>query len=444
MCQPSKEELNSWTMLMMQKNSIRRTTSSKFAYTGPEYRLLTMRIAHISIYLCTAVLLQSISLGLSFSAPVCPKVSPATGLPNMFYTWKEDQQIRYQSCGPKDGEPVVLVHGLFVNSDHWRKSLKALGDAGYHAYALDLWGSGWSDKPPSNSQVAQRCNGENGRFDETRPDVLLNIPLGTTGGKRKRICNIELRHPTGSPYNFFTWSELLTDFCRDVVLKEDHDHTDVTLVANSIGSITCQQAIIDTPDLYKGVFVICPNFRELHSAEVPVATVSMPLVRQVQRLLREYGQVAFDALAKPDTVKQILKEPYAVQEAVDDTLVKVLLDPLLTEGASKVVFDTLSYSAGPLPEQQLAMFPENKPVWICYGKSDPWTPSARVEALLEHDCVEKVTGWEGVGHCPHDEAPELVHPMLFDFLNRMKEKDSGKAPVKQEEVQRDAKPYFIS
>ena len=34
-------------------------------------------------------------------------------------------------------------------------------------------------------------------------------------------------------------------------------------------------------------------------------------------------------------------------------LVDVLLTPLLTEGASDVVFDTLSYSAGPLPEQLL-------------------------------------------------------------------------------------------
>ena len=30
----------------------------------------------------------------------------------------------------------------------------------------------------------------------------------------------------------------------------------------------------------------------------------------------------------------------------------MLLTPLLTEGAADVVFDTLSYSAGPLPEQQ--------------------------------------------------------------------------------------------
>ena len=149
----------------------------------------------------------------------------------------------------------------------------------------------------------------------------------------------------------------------------------------------------------------------------------MPVLRQVQRLLRsQYGQKLFDAAATPKTVKQILMEPYAVTSAVDDTLVEVLLDPLLTPGASKVVFDTLSYSAGPLPEQQLQSnsFPSNIPVWIGYGLDDPWIPGPRVEALQQYEPVQRVQGWPGVGHCPHDEAPEIVHPMVLEFLDHLK------------------------
>jgi pimeloyl-ACP methyl ester carboxylesterase len=357
---------------------------------------------------------------LSFTHPVPPAISPATGLPNQLYEWKEHQQIRYQQAGPEHGEPIILVHGLFVNSDHWRKTLKALGDEGYHAFALDLWGCGYSDKPPSHSAVAQAVNGENGRFDESHPSILRHVELGTAGGVKTRIVDVELKHPLGSPYNFYTWSSLVSDFCKDIVLKDDTEHSSATLVCNSIGTITALQAVLDTPDLYKGVFVISPNFRELHSAEVPISTVTMVVIRAVQSLLRRYGQVAFDALAKPDTVRSILEVPYAVRSEVDDTLVQVLLDPLLTEGASKVVFDTLSYSAGPLPENQLATFPKDKPVWIGYGEADPWTPGARVRALQKYPAVECVQSWPGVGHCPHDEAPEQVHPLLFQFLDRLK------------------------
>lgn len=139
-------------------------------------------------------------------------------------------------------------------------------------------------------------------------------------------------------------------------------------MSNSIGTSSALQAVIDSPEKYTGVCVVTPNFRELHSAEIPLPQFSMPLVRSIQKSLREKGQGLFNLLATPKTVKEILKEPYEIESAIDDTLVNVLLDPLLLPGGSQVVFDTLSYSAGPLPEQQLDMFPIQKPVWISYGK----------------------------------------------------------------------------
>jgi len=356
------------------------------------------------------------------SFPACPPVSPVTGLENRFYEWKHGQRIRYQRTELKPGaEPVLLIHGLFVCSDHWRHTLKGLDEAGYNAYAIDLFGCGYSDKPPAASELAQKCNGENGRFDDdNHPSILSKIPLGSLkGGPQNRIVDVDLRHPLGSPYNFYTWANQIVDFCQDVVLQDDKQHKQVSLVCNSIGTISSFQACMDQPDLFKGVFVVCPNFRELHSAEVPYAKYLMVVLRAVQKLLRERGQVVFDALAKPDIVKEILKVPYAVDAAVDDQLVKVLLDPLLTEGSSQVVFDLLSYSAGPLPEQQLRQFPEGIPVWIVYGDQDPWTPGPRVEALANYPAVEKVVSLSRVGHCPHDESPETVNPLLIEFLQRL-------------------------
>ena len=213
----------------------------------------------------------------------------------------------------------------------------------------------------------------------------------------------------------FRWAEQLADFARDVVKPSDGK---VTLVCNSIGTISSLQAAIDQPKLFDSVFVINPNFRELHIAESP--RLIQPAVRVVQRLLRENGQALFDALAKPETVKTILKEPYAVTEAVTDELVDVLLTPLLLPGSADVVFDTLSYSAGPLPEQQLQDSAlSTTRVEVCFGEKDPWTPLTRVKALTRFDSVRRVTAIPGVGHCPHDEAPELVNPLVTDFVRRV-------------------------
>lgn len=361
---------------------------------------------HLPLLAVLACFAFTATLANAYSPVLPPKTSPATGLANNMYNWKQDQQIRYQVDGPEDGLPVVLVHGLFVNSDHWRKTLKDLASQGYRAYALDLWGCGYSSKPPAMSAEAQSVNGENRRFEQPLENAVLldailqQVELGTAGGKDTRMADIELRHPCKSPYNFYTWGDLIADFTQQVIqpaCPSSMQDKSVSVVCNSIGTISSLQAVLDQPDLYKGVFVIAPNFRELHSAEVAFPKLFMPLIRQVQALLRNKGQSLFDSLAKPDTVKQILMEPYKVSSAVDDTLVQVLLDPLLTPGASDVVFDTLSYSAGPLPEHQLSVFPKDKPVWVCYGRDDPWTPAGRVEALKKFPSVEVVEAFGGVG-----------------------------------------------
>mmetsp|Transcript_1253 Transcript_1253/g.1526 ORF Transcript_1253/g.1526 Transcript_1253/m.1526 type:complete len:469 (+) Transcript_1253:83-1489(+) len=387
-----------------------------------------------------------------------PPISPATNLENQIYIWR-NHQVRYQVAHPSGTSGskgnVILIHGLFVNSDHWRYTLKGLSEAGYTAYAIDLLGNGYSSKPNPNDEISKRlvCGESNGRFTSEAEKTKRNVTLGTASGNTRIAKEIDLIHPCQSPYNFFTWSEQVADFTRDVVLKASSSSQagvgvgavaeveKVTVVANSIGTITAFQSILDNPTLYNGAFIVNPNFRELHSAEVPLSDLSMPLIRQVQSLLRSKGQSVFDALAKPDTVKQILMEPYAISEAVDDTLVNVLLTPLLTPGASDVVFDTLSYSAGPLLEQQLREEGFAKvPVWITYGSKDPWTPPARVESLVDIDSVEKVIRLDGVGHCPHDEAPHLVNPLLLEFMDRIKDTTGSSTST---DKKTDDVPYFL-
>ncbi len=91
--------------------------------------------------------------------------SPATSLPNLVYRWR-GHDVRYQAAGPADASrTVLLVHGLFVNSDHWRRTLAGLRDAGdVRVYAPDLLGSGWLSKPGRDDPTARMANGENGRF----------------------------------------------------------------------------------------------------------------------------------------------------------------------------------------------------------------------------------------------------------------------------------------
>jgi len=314
------------------------------------------------------------------------------------------------------GPSVLLEHGLFVNADHWRRNLPALAEAGFRVFAIDLLGYGYSSKPAPCSEEARAISGERGR-DLGAPEVELG-----TGDGGRRVANVPQAHPLGSVYNFFTWSEQLVDFAKEVMASER-----VTLVSNSIGSISCLQAAVDQPALVDGVLIVNPNFRELHVAEQP--ELLQPVTSFIQGALRENGQPLFDALANPETVKQILKEPYHDPAQVTDELVSVLLQPLLAEGSADVVFDTLSYSAGPLPEQLLQDPRLQVPVWVCWGEEDPWTPNARVKALGRFGPVERVLGLPGIGHCPHDEAPEVVNPLIVEFVRRVSSEPTPAAAV---------------
>lgn len=175
------------------------------------------------IFCCLIALVEV----LSFSAP---DFSLATNCKNEFFSWKQ-QQIRYQQAGPKSGPPVLLVHGLFVNSDHWRKTIQGLSEAGCHVFAIDLLGYGYSSKPKIGSADADAVNGENGR-----PHVAKNVVLGSADGRSTRIKDIDLKHPTQSPFNFYTWGSLIGDFTKEVIAKDG-----VCLVGNSIGCISVLQ-----------------------------------------------------------------------------------------------------------------------------------------------------------------------------------------------------------
>ena len=113
---------------------------------------------------------------------------------------------------------ALLIHGLFVNTDHWHRTINELGDSGYRTYAIDLLGSGYSSKPNAYSVEAMILNGENGRFDRVpgrkeaenlgdlyfggekkqHQPILENVKLGTDSGGRRVATRLDLRHPLQS------------------------------------------------------------------------------------------------------------------------------------------------------------------------------------------------------------------------------------------------------
>ena len=293
-------------------------------------------------------------------------INPNT--PIKTWMWR-DFPIAYQSQGDK-GPAVVLIHGFGASSGHWRKNLPVLGK-NCRCYAIDLIGFGASAKPTPKLEIE---------------------------------------------YTFETWGQQIADFCREVV------GSPAFLVGNSIGCIVAMQAAVDHPDIALGVAMLNCSLRLLHDrkrAKLPwYRRMGAPMVQGLLSI-KWIGQLFFGQLAKPKVVRNILSQAYRNPEAVSDELVDLLMAPAADVGAVDVFVAFTRYSQGPLAEDLLPLLP--CPAIFLWGTDDPWEPIDLGRELAEYPQVEKFVPLEGVGHCPQDEAPELVNPILLDWITEKAE-----------------------
>ncbi len=61
-------------------------------------------------------------------------------------------RLAYEVYGPEDGEPIILVHGILLNTHCNRDVAAWLSAEGYRVILLDLLGHGRSDKPVKASE----------------------------------------------------------------------------------------------------------------------------------------------------------------------------------------------------------------------------------------------------------------------------------------------------
>jgi pimeloyl-ACP methyl ester carboxylesterase len=257
---------------------------------------------------------------------------------------------------------IVLIHGFGASIYHWRKNISALAEVG-NVYAIDLLGFGASAKPTPGKEV---------------------------------------------DYLFETWGQQVVDFCREVVGGP------AILVGNSIGCIVAMQAAVMAPELVSGVAMLNCSLRLLHErkqAEQPFyKRIGAPILQGVLGN-QAIGHWFFQRLANPKAVKNILKQAYKRQEAVTDELVNYLLAPAGDVGAADVFLAFTRYSFGPLPEDLLPLL--QCPALVLWGKMDPWEPVEMGRSLFtQFPAVEQFEVLAGLGHCPQDEAPEVVNPLL--------------------------------
>jgi pimeloyl-ACP methyl ester carboxylesterase len=290
----------------------------------------------------------------------------ATPTANLTWMWR-GYQINYQTAGA-NGAAVLLIHGFGASVGHWRKNINVLAE-NCRCYAIDLIGFGASAKPQPSAEVE---------------------------------------------YTFETWAELVIDFCREVI------GSPTVLVGNSIGCIVALQAAVTEPKLFTGVAMLNCSLRLLHDRK----RVDMPFYRRwgtpiLQSILNipDIGKFFFKQLAQRRVVRKILLQAYHRPEAVSEELIDILMAPAADVGAADVFLKFTAYSWGPLPEDLLLQL--TCPAIAIWGAADPWEPIALGRELMNVPNVDEFVELPNVGHCPQDEAPELVNSILSSWIRKL-------------------------
>jgi pimeloyl-ACP methyl ester carboxylesterase len=241
------------------------------------------------------------------------------------------------------------------------------------------------------------------------------LGFGTSSKPPSRLFD-EPKRPGAACYSIDLWAEQVEAFISTIVGKP------VTLIGNSIGGVvalaTAARLEAQSKPARRVVLVDCAQraIDEKRLAEQPpLRRWGRPLLKALVKQ-RWITTPLFQSLINPGIIRRVLKSAYPSGANIDDQLIQLLLKPAMEPGASESFRGFINLFDDRIAPDLLKGL--TTPVEMIWGQNDPWEPIEEARKWCNFDCVERLDEIEGLGHCPHDEAPELVNPLLIGALGR--------------------------
>ncbi len=131
-----------------------------------------------------------------------------------------------------------------------------------------------------------------------------------------------------------------------------------------------------------------------------------------QRLL---SSNIFNIAAKPKFITKILKVAYPSGNNVDEELIDTLFKPTQSTGAPEAFRGFINLFDDYLAPNLLKEM--NTSVHLIWGEKDPWEPVKEAQKWFKtFECIKSLDVISDAGHCPHDEMPEKVNPILIKII----------------------------
>tara|TARA_B100000965_G_C19548012_1_gene738777 strand:+ start:557 stop:1456 length:900 start_codon:yes stop_codon:yes gene_type:complete len=287
---------------------------------------------------------------------------------NLKVAWKLEGQKQSSSIA------VLLIHGFGASKDHWRFNQKYIGSI-VPCYSIDLIGFG----------------------ESSQPNAVLSY-------EKKAVDSFK--------YCFDQWSQQIIDFCNQVIQKP------VILIGNSIGGVIALKASKSSSCKSEGVVLIDCAQRQMDDKRLAEQSIFMRFLRPViKTLVRQkfLSETLFRNAARPKFIEKILKIAYPTGNNIDTKLIELLFKPTQRSGAPEAFRGFINLFDDYLATDFFVTC--EQPIYLVWGEKDPWEPLEVAKHWLNtFDSIKSLDVISNAGHCPHDEMPEKVNPIIKKII----------------------------
>ncbi len=267
-----------------------------------------------------------------------------------------DGKTYYETDGPAKGTPVVLIHGFSMSSFIWDPTFAALAAAGFRVIRYDLYGRGWSDRP------------------ETRYDKAL--------------------------------------FVRQLAeLLDALKITQASLVSLSMGGVVAAEFAFRFPKRVQRLSFVDPAGFDL-GLPPAVKAVFWPGIGEL--LLGVMGRMGRQTL-----LESMLADFYQPTPEAVASFSQRYFEQMKYRGFKRALLSSLR--SGMLDED-LQLYERvgvgGKPVQLIWGEHDETVPFRHAQTFLALVPQAEFYPIPETKHIPHFDRPEVVNPLLVEFLGR--------------------------
>src|SRR3990172_3498047 len=285
----------------------------------------------------------------------CSTLSEPETLPKSIKSFYDHDGMKIHFKDAGKGRPLILIHGFGASMDTWRYLEGALKSA-YRLVPLDLKGHGLSDRPRDEHYSL-----------EDHAEVVMG-------------------------------------------LVEHLGLSNVVLVGHSLGSVIALVAALKaqkiSPDKVSGIVLLTGS----------LDPENLPLFL---RLLRfpTFGWLVMKLTTASFRTRLVLKKAFYDHEKVTDSLVELYARYQRIPGTDYALLKT----AEQMIPQDASQFEQELrtldiPVLNISGEHDEIISRISAEQVCKVLPRCRLVVVEGVGHVPHEEAPQKVVPLLKDFI----------------------------